>query len=106
MRLVKHKNRRPPNREWGCPKTRSRTNWCYALCTPEEGIGDCGRPAFHAHRSRIQKAILANKKREKDLEKRGVTPLRRKVRLKKVENPVSWVRPVGEEPIPLKDEDE
>ncbi len=92
MKLVKHKNRRPPNREWGCPKTRRRTTWCYALCRPDNGIGDCGRPAYHAYRSRIQKAILENRKREKDLAKRGITPLRREVRLKVTPNPVSWVR--------------
>ncbi len=93
MRLVKHKNR-SPNREWGCPKTKSRTNWCYALCRPDNGIGDCGRPAFHAYRSRIQKAILENRKKEKEQAREGVTPLRCKVRLKMTPAPVSWVRNV------------
>jgi hypothetical protein len=91
MRLVKHKNR-SPNREWGCPRTKSRTNWCYALCTPKNGIGECGRPAYHAYLGRRQKAILAQRQQEKDLEKRGITPMRREVRLKMTPAPVSWVR--------------
>lgn len=91
MRLVKHKNR-TPNREWGCPRTKSRTNWCYALCTPENGIGECGRPSYHAYRGRTQRAILESRKRQKELEKKGVTPLRREVRLKLAPRPVSWVR--------------
>ncbi len=93
MRLVKHKNR-TPNREWGCPRTKSRTNWCYALCTPENGIGECGRPAFHAYRGRLQKAILAQRQRQKELEKKGITPLRREVRLKMTPAPVSRVRKI------------
>ena len=43
---------------WGCPLTKNRTNWCYAMCAPEDGMGYCGRPAGHAELSKTQKAIL------------------------------------------------
>lgn len=44
-------------KEWGCPLTKSRTNWCYALCTPVEGKGECGRVAPHALTGRTDGAI-------------------------------------------------
>ncbi len=43
---------------WGCPRTKNRSNWCYAFCTPKNGLGECGRPAAHALLGRTQRAIL------------------------------------------------
>lgn len=51
----------------GCPRTKNHTNWCYALCVPKDGIGECGRPAHHAHLGRTQIAIMT------DLARRGKT---------------------------------
>lgn len=48
---------------WGCPLTKNRTNWCYAMCVPEEGLGICGRPAGHAQLSKTQLAILEHRRR-------------------------------------------
>ena len=42
----------------GCPRTKNHTNWCYALCVPKDGIGECGRFAHHSVLGRTQKAIL------------------------------------------------
>lgn len=42
---------------WGCPLTKSRTNWCYRLCVPVNGLGACGRIAPHALRGRTDLAI-------------------------------------------------
>lgn len=53
------KKKRTIRTTWGCPLTKNRTNWCYAMCTPEDGMGYCGRPAGHAQLSKTQKAILA-----------------------------------------------
>jgi hypothetical protein len=38
-------------------------SWCRGLCTPVEGVGQCGRPAPHAIQGRTQSAIAAYKKR-------------------------------------------
>jgi hypothetical protein len=48
---------------WGCPLTKSRTNWCYRMCMPVNGLGACGRIAPHTLRGRTDLAIekqLAN----------------------------------------------
>lgn len=50
-------------KKWGCPRTRSRTNWCYRMCVPHDGTGDCGRLAPHAFLGRTQTAILRHKVR-------------------------------------------
>ncbi len=42
---------------WGCPLTKSRTNWCYRLCVPVNGLGACGRIAPHTLRGRTDLAI-------------------------------------------------
>jgi len=42
---------------WGCPLTRSRTNWCYRMCVPVNGLGVCGRIAPHTLRGRTDLAI-------------------------------------------------
>jgi hypothetical protein len=52
------RHRKTIRTKWGCPLTKNRTCWCYALCTPVDGYGDCGRPAGHAMLSRTQEAIL------------------------------------------------
>lgn len=63
MRLVKiekHYDRK----EWGCPRTKSRSNWCHAWCVPgEDGTGFCGRVAPHGILGRTQTAILNHKNR-------------------------------------------
>jgi hypothetical protein len=51
-------------KEWGCPRTKNRSNWCHAWCTPRAGIGDCGRVAPHALLGRTQQAILSHKLRQ------------------------------------------
>lgn len=45
-------------REWGCPLTKNRTPWCFAMCTPIEGMGFCGRIAPHTLVGRTKLAIL------------------------------------------------
>jgi hypothetical protein len=51
-------DRAVPQREtWGCPLTKSRTNWCYRLCVPVNGLGACGRIAPHTLRGRTDLAI-------------------------------------------------
>jgi len=42
---------------WGCPLTKSRTNWCYRMCPTVDGLGLCGRVAPHALRGRTDLAI-------------------------------------------------
>lgn len=64
MKLVHHKNRLP-DKPWGCPLTKNRSNWCHAHCTPINTIGACGRVAPHALRGRTQRAIrMCNLKEE------------------------------------------
>jgi hypothetical protein len=41
-----------------CPRANFRTQLCFALCTPENGLGECGRSAGHAQLGRTQLAIL------------------------------------------------
>ena len=55
----------------GCPKTRNRSCWCYALCTPKAGLGYCGRPAAHALLGRTQQAILAHKLKKQQEAQQG-----------------------------------
>ncbi len=63
MRLVKIK-KITARREWGCPRTKSRSNWCHAWCAPrQDGSGDCGRVAPHGIVGRTQAAILNHKQR-------------------------------------------
>lgn len=52
------------NRVRGCIMTRSRTPWCYGLCTPIHGRGHCGRLAPHGMLGRTQQAILNYKLRQ------------------------------------------
>ena len=56
---------------WGCPLTKNRTNWCYAMCVPEKGIGICGRPAGHAELSKTQIAILEHRRRKEAARRSG-----------------------------------
>jgi hypothetical protein len=42
---------------WGCPLTKSRTNWCHRVCVPVNGLGVCGRIAPHTLRGRTDLAI-------------------------------------------------
>ncbi len=44
----------------GCPLTRNRSNWCFALCHPKRGVGACGRAAPYAISGRTRQAILKN----------------------------------------------
>jgi hypothetical protein len=57
VRIAKNHSRK----DWGCPLTRNRSNWCFRLCTPKAGRGRCGRLAPHGFLSRIQQAILDHK---------------------------------------------
>ena len=64
MRLVrvrKHSTRK----EWGCPRTKNRSNWCHARCVPRDGVGDCGRLAPHAMLGQTQRAILEHRRRRR-----------------------------------------
>ncbi len=44
----------------GCPLTKSRTQWCFRICVPVEGIGPCGRIAPHSLLGRTQEAIIGH----------------------------------------------
>ena len=62
MAVRRVKNKRPRRLvtfrgSWGCPLTKSRTNWCYRLCQPVNGLGVCGRIAPHTLRGRTDLAI-------------------------------------------------
>ncbi len=50
---------------WGCPRTKNRSSWCYGMCTPVNGLGECGRPAGHDMLSRTQLAILKDLAKKK-----------------------------------------
>lgn len=63
MRLV-HVRMDAERKEWGCPRTKNRSNWCHAWCVPKDGRGDCGRLAPHGLLGRTQLAILRQKDRE------------------------------------------
>lgn len=60
MRLIQIK-KTSNRKEWGCPRTKNRSNWCHAWCIPQDGRGDCGRIAPHGILGRTQKAILSHK---------------------------------------------
>lgn len=61
MKLVHRKRHGYRSREWGCPRTRNRTNWCFRWCIPTDGLGACGRVAPHGFMGRTQLAILNHK---------------------------------------------
>ena len=52
-----HKTKRPAYRTTRCRATKGLTKWCFALCSPVNGRGPCGRPAAHALQGRTQRAI-------------------------------------------------
>jgi hypothetical protein len=59
-RLVKKRRLRqtaPLRETWGCPLTKNRSNWCYRMCAPVNGLGQCGRVAPHTLRGRTDLAI-------------------------------------------------
>jgi hypothetical protein len=58
-----------PTLYFPCPRANYRTQLCFALCAPVDGMGECGRAAGHAHLGRTQKAILVAKLRT--MEERG-----------------------------------
>ncbi len=51
-------------REWGCPRTKNRTPWCFGTCTPKKGVGECGRIAPHGLLGRTDLALLGWKARQ------------------------------------------
>jgi hypothetical protein len=51
-------------REWGCPLTKNRTPWCFNICTPVDGRGECGRLQPYALVGRTDGAILRYKARQ------------------------------------------
>ena len=58
-RLVKRTRKQIPEYTvLGCPRTKSHSLWCHALCAPKDGIGECGRVAPHALMGRSAEAIL------------------------------------------------
>lgn len=61
MKLVRVPNNGSNRKVWGCPRTKNRSNWCYRMCVPHDGRGQCGRVAPHAGMGRTQQAILAHK---------------------------------------------
>jgi hypothetical protein len=61
MKLVRVHNNGSSRKAWGCPRTKNRSNWCYRMCVPHDGVGQCGRVAPHAVMGRTQQAILARK---------------------------------------------
>ncbi len=55
---TKNMNRRHRSTYLGCPLTRNRSAWCFALCTPDmQGNGRCGRIAPHNLKSETQLSI-------------------------------------------------
>ncbi len=46
-----------------CPRTSYRSQLCFALCAPVNGMGECGRAAGHAQLGRTQRAILLASRR-------------------------------------------
>ena len=64
LKEVKRIPREKFHREWGCPQTKNRTPWCFALCQPVDGLGECGRIAPHALMGRTLNALAAYKARE------------------------------------------
>jgi len=58
LKAIRTRTRVPDYRCLGCPLTKSRTQWCYRICVPVEGIGTCGRIAPHSLMGRTQEAIL------------------------------------------------
>jgi hypothetical protein len=64
MKLIRV-SRKSTRKDWGCPRTKSRSTWCHAHCVPSaDGLGDCGRLAGHALLGRTQLAILEHKERQ------------------------------------------
>jgi len=51
------------DRYYPCPRANYRTQLCFKLCQPVNGIGDCGRAAGHAQLDRYQLAILSHSQR-------------------------------------------
>jgi hypothetical protein len=50
----------------GCPLTRNRSPWCFRICAPApQKLGECGRVAPHAIKSRIQLGIEEFERRKK-----------------------------------------
>jgi len=42
---------------YGCVLTHDHTRWCFGLCKPKNGVGQCGRLYPHQLKSRRQLAI-------------------------------------------------
>jgi hypothetical protein len=60
-RTPKRRMSRSAERLRGCPLTRNQSNWCFAICSPVDGKGTCGRAAPHAVLGRTQLAILKHR---------------------------------------------
>jgi hypothetical protein len=58
MKLVRIQKNLNNRKEWGCPLTKNRSNWCYQICVPRNGCGECGRVAPHNMLGRTRMAIL------------------------------------------------
>lgn len=74
-RIIKRTRTRIPDYTClGCPLTKSRTQRCFQLCKPVDGIGPCGRVAPHSLLGRTQKAIRADKIRRCGLAAQATFP--------------------------------
>ena len=71
LKAVKRIPREKFHREWGCPMTKNRTPWCFAFCTPIDGLGECGRLAPHGLVGRTDGAIMRYKARQAQAEAGG-----------------------------------
>lgn len=54
----------PDYRHLGCPLTKSHTLWCFHLCNPVHGRGDCGRIAPHGILGKTREAILRHRQEQ------------------------------------------
>ena len=70
---MKLKPRNPNARflgNYGCVMTHDHTRWCFGICKPKKGVGQCGRLYPHTLKSRRQRAIAEwQKQRQIQLEK-------------------------------------
>ena len=65
------KRKLPEYRVLGCVMTRSRTQWCYGICKPRDGLGACGRLHPSLLKGRTQIAIARHNARMKAQEDRS-----------------------------------
>lgn len=63
--IKKRKNNKVPEyRHLGCPHTKNHSLWCFHLCVPKNGIGECGRLAPHGVLGKTREAILRHRQEQ------------------------------------------